>query len=90
MRLTHATCPAAPGHCRPGSGMRQRGMYRVGLRPVTVLAELHTGTGCCLTDQEEAKRIKRVIVPSVSLAGRTRCQSGPGFLTKFQVCGAER
>ena len=26
-----------------------------GLHSVTVLAELHTGTGCGLTDQEEAK-----------------------------------
>lgn len=30
-------------------------LSRFGLRAVTVLAGLHAGMGCCLTDQEEAK-----------------------------------
>lgn len=62
--------------------------FRISLSLVipVILAELRTGTAFCLINQEAAKRVKRASMPLGSLEDGARCQSGTGFLTRFQVC----
>ena len=61
--------------CQLGSGAGHRGRhaevgqpfpFSLGLVLPIILPELHPGTEFCLTDQEEAKRVKRMRVPFVS------------------------